>query len=871
MAHSSPFNGNANGTPNGYSGGPGGGANGATLTPRSPAARTVRSTPVAAPSAPAVRDRKPAAAAGSGGKPANPLKLGHALLRGRYKLAIPTALLLGATGAAIGYSSAEPMYSSSGLIEVKPYLTQVLDPTAYSDPIPMFGQFLMTQEAILRSPRTAEMAVREPRWTQAGGPQDAAAFMGGLGVNVPKGSAMISVRFTSPDPDLAYAGVASAMSAYEKLQKESEEQTGADSRRQLEQIRREQEGRVREFEADRDRILGDYDKISPTELQQRYELKQSQLFEANQQLRDIDARLKLADKEEAAVREAQAQAEGGADGQIADAAAAGAGADPEWTELGGGGQAAEGLQAAEDGSTLDAPPLAMSPLMIAEYEDLAAQNEFFGRMLAQRRQVAAERELDLRTLGETNPAILNLNRRINQIDRELAAAAARLTAVGGGAYKAITDADRRRYELQAEQLQENIQALRTEIGGVNDLNRDTQKVSDLIAKIDDAEAEIERVNDKLDMMAIENRPGGRVQILSTGDVPANPSEDDRQKFAIAGGVGGAALGIGLFALLGFRDDRLTYLDDPRNGELLDPDRVLAALPDMQGGTLAAGGDNEAVAFQLHKLRLALQRAARAGRRSFAVTSPASGDGKTSVALATALSLSASGTKTLLIDFDLAGKTLSRRFGYEAGKKRGGDAEDGADRGVGAVLRGAAADECFHATDVDRLHLMPCTDAGAGDARRLSPRFVRHVLQAALEHYEIVIIDTGPLLGSLEAHLVAGEADATVMCVSRGTDREMVRRGAGVLTEKSGHFEGLVLNRLDAPQFDRYVASHMSVSVPQNGPAAWRGAGVALPPKSNLPTGGRTVVRRKDSNGSNGTNGTNGTNGVNRGGGRVDEN
>ena len=100
---------------------------------------------------------------------------------------------------------------------------------------------------------------------------------------------------------------------------------------------------------------------------------------------------------------------------------------------------------------------------------------------------------------------------------------------------------------------------------------------------------------------------------------------------------------------------------------------------------------------------------------------------------------------------------------------------------------------------------------------------------------MVLIDTGPLLASLEANTIAAETDGAVLCVSRGTDRELVKRSVDLLGEKCRNFEGIVINRLDAQQFDKYVASTMSMSIPQDPAASWRSASAKPSGGSSVPT------------------------------------
>src|SRR5690606_21470794 len=62
------------------------------------------------------------------------------------------------------------------------------------------------------------------------------------------------------------------------------------------------------------------------------------------------------------------------------------------------------------------------------------------------------------------------------------------------------------------------------------------------------------------------------------------------------------------------------------------------------------------ASSIHQIRAILQiRAMQQGQKSFAFTSPQRGSGRTSVIVGVGTSLALSGTRTLLVDCDLAGR------------------------------------------------------------------------------------------------------------------------------------------------------------------------------------------------------------------------
>ncbi len=79
------------------------------------------------------------------------------------------------------------------------------------------------------------------------------------------------------------------------------------------------------------------------------------------------------------------------------------------------------------------------------------------------------------------------------------------------------------------------------------------------------------------------------------------------------------------------------------------------------------------------------------------------------------------------------------------------------------------------TDVADLSFLPVGKAMGGYTGTISPAAVRRLVDEARKHFDVILIDTGPILGSIEASPVAVAADGVVLCVSRGQQRQLVDR------------------------------------------------------------------------------------------------
>jgi capsular exopolysaccharide synthesis family protein len=194
------------------------------------------------------------------------------------------------------------------------------------------------------------------------------------------------------------------------------------------------------------------------------------------------------------------------------------------------------------------------------------------------------------------------------------------------------------------------------------------------------------------------------------------------------------------------------------------------------------------------------------RRAFAVTSASSGDGKTSLTLALGLSFAASGSRTLLIDSDLVGAGLTARLGMNGPE------------GILEAMTNGNLLEYTKTTDVSDLAILPVGLAQLHHAGIFSPQAVRRLVNEAKKHFEVILIDTGPILGSIEATPVTAASDGVILTVARGQQRPLVDKALTHLRSIGARVAGVVFNRAQAKDFEQSISgiSMRSASRSANG-------------------------------------------------------
>ncbi len=196
-----------------------------------------------------------------------------------------------------------------------------------------------------------------------------------------------------------------------------------------------------------------------------------------------------------------------------------------------------------------------------------------------------------------------------------------------------------------------------------------------------------------------------------------------------------------------------------------------------------------VAEQYRSLRGRLDAlAAQRSLKTLVVTSPLSGEGKTTAAinlgLVTALSLD---RKVLLIDCDLRRPGVHKSLGLQP------------DAGLAEVLTGIASfDEAIMPVEGVGLDVLPVRSRPANPSELLASEKMRELVEEAGRRYDRVIIDTPAVLGLPDAKAVCDLCDGMVMVVRADkTSQQDVQSALEVLDRR--RVLGLVLNGAPADQ------------------------------------------------------------------------
>ncbi len=170
-----------------------------------------------------------------------------------------------------------------------------------------------------------------------------------------------------------------------------------------------------------------------------------------------------------------------------------------------------------------------------------------------------------------------------------------------------------------------------------------------------------------------------------------------------------------------------------------------------------------------------------------VTSPRREEGKTTTSINTAISLTKSDAKAVLIDADMRRPRLHKVFEVSNGN------------GLSSFLSGNIefGDDLIKHTDIPNLDVITSGPLPPNPAELLSSYRLRELIDGLYPLYNFIIIDTPPLLGLADAAIASTLTDGVILVVKSGsTPKDAAVQAKKVLESVNAKVLGVVLNAIN---------------------------------------------------------------------------
>ncbi len=335
----------------------------------------------------------------------------------------------------------------------------------------------------------------------------------------------------------------------------------------------------------------------------------------------------------------------------------------------------------------------------------------------------------------------------------------------------------RTYETLQQQAAE-YQLVRTRY---DQIRRDVQRLERLEEEIADR---------MRSMSMVENSGALNVTVLENATLPDKPSAPRKEQVFTVALAGGLFIGLGLALLVDWRDQRLRSAEEIK-AALGVP--MLGTVPAMAGG----------VAPNIRGLKSHLDPASEAARayrslrtnayfalpdtaRTILVTSPSSGDGKSTLVSNLAISMAQAGRRVLIIDANCRFPVQHKIFALSTSG------------GLAGVLAGRATlEQAIVPTGIENLDLLPCGATPADPADLLNNQDFSDLLGDLASRYDYVLLDSPAITAAADARIASAWCDATLLVLhAERTERRLAQLARDALVAVGANLVGVVVNAVD---------------------------------------------------------------------------
>ena len=360
-------------------------------------------------------------------------------------------------------------------------------------------------------------------------------------------------------------------------------------------------------------------------------------------------------------------------------------------------------------------------------------------------------------------------------------------------------------KLQAEQMWKTAQTQVDEYEREYDTEKQKAlKLNAVQAEYQKLQLEVDRTTKLCDLLdtrikelSVDEHSGAlTIQVLDTGKPEEKPTSPRKTVILLTALALGLAAGCGLAALRDWTDQRIRMPDE--GGRLLGIS-VLGLIPRANSAMASVRQElgravhlapNSEIAEAFRTLRAAIQFGwPTPEAKSMLITSPDRDDGKSTICTNLAIAMAQAGHKTLLIDADLRKPVQHKMFDVPCT--------------VGlsdVVARGARIEQAIQQTEIEGLSLLPCGTTSQNPSEITNSQAFGRLLQRLETQYDLIVIDSPPLLAVADARILGAQAGLTVL-VARAdkSTRQDIRQACQQLVSVGGSLLGIVLNDVQQRQ------------------------------------------------------------------------
>jgi polysaccharide biosynthesis transport protein len=396
---------------------------------------------------------------------------------------------------------------------------------------------------------------------------------------------------------------------------------------------------------------------------------------------------------------------------------------------------------------------------------------------SRRNDLQRDYEEKLETFKPSYPAMVEISTKIKEVDRQLATEVSTIKASLKAAFEASLH--------QEGEMKKQIEQLRAE---VLDLQKKGIQHNILKREVETNRGLYNSLLQRYKEVDVASGIGtNNIFIVDRALTPITTSEPRIARVLLLALAIGLSAGLAAAYFMELFDDRVR---SPADVEQISGLSTLGIIPLVREETAMASelsDPRSAISEAYRALATVLQFSTETGLpRSIVVTSSGPSEGKSSTALAIARHFATLGMKVLLVDADMRKPSLHTKMGHESAI------------GLSNYLTGAATPpQIVQHTDNPNLTFIASGPLPPNAGDLLGGTRIFSMLSVGAEVFDLIVLDSPPLLGLADAQLLASAAAATIFVAGAGQSRKgMIKSGLRRLQLARVTPIGIVLTKFD---------------------------------------------------------------------------
>lgn len=180
-----------------------------------------------------------------------------------------------------------------------------------------------------------------------------------------------------------------------------------------------------------------------------------------------------------------------------------------------------------------------------------------------------------------------------------------------------------------------------------------------------------------------------------------------------------------------------------------------------------------------------------------ITSSGPGEGKTTIIINLAIAMAQSGKKVLILDCDLRKPTIHKKLGLP--------------NGIGLtnlLIDGKKIEDCLMTTEIPNMYALTSGPMPPNPSELLSSNRMNAILSEFEKFFDIILIDSPPVLAVTDAQILSTLSDGVTLVASYGhSEKNALVKAKDLIDKVGGKVLGVILNKVPEHSEDSYYGKY----------------------------------------------------------------